>query len=485
MKTPHQSGTRAARFLMGSVKLAMAILPLGVVLSPAFCQQTNSHFQENKKFTTNIKASREDILIVQLRQDVDEQEFDQLLQQVHGQFLRTIAVGPSLKFQVILAEPGQASTVEKRLSVNKDVAQVQRNAIYSINNDVISAQGLGSSKFGRFRPIRAPFKLGKNFGGKLRFGAATPPPPASFPVVNGPQLSGTSNDPYFTSQWDLNLMNFTAARNSGRPYGTPVPLYFCDTGYTVNADSPAMVIQYNFSDPINPSGGQEAIFDCGKHGTETATVTAYSDNHTGYAGMANLSGQRCMLYELRVSYDGQTAGLLNILSALAFIANNSGFPTGPVNISYNSPPPNSLNANSALQQAALQLAQRGFLVVLAAGNHGLPDYSPEMYMRRVGAVTMAGTRASFSNYGAFNTACPGVNVAAYTPAGGTSQTADSGTSLAAPRWCAAVAITMGAMSAATRSATTADLIVRQTAIVNSEGLLIPNLAAAIQVAAGM
>jgi hypothetical protein len=183
---------------MGSLKLAAALLPLGAFFIPAFCQQTSFHLQENKQFTNKLKASREDILIVQLRQDANEQEFDQLLQQVHGQFLRTIEVGPNLKFQVVLTEPGQASTVQKRLSANNEIAQVQRNAIYSIKNDVISAAGLGSSKFGRFRPIRSPFKLGKSFGGKLRFGASTPAPPTSFPVVNGPQLSGTSNDPYFT-----------------------------------------------------------------------------------------------------------------------------------------------------------------------------------------------------------------------------------------------------------------------------------------------
>jgi subtilisin family serine protease len=261
-------------------------------------------------------------------------------------------------------------------------------------------------------------------------------------------------------------------------------MYFCDTGYTVNGDSPAMVIQYNFSDPIYPSGGQEAIFDCGRHGTETATVTAFSDNHTGFTGMANLSGQRVMMYELRISADGQTAGMLNILTAISAIANNPGFLPGPINLSFNLPPPNSLNGNASLQQAALQLVQRGFLLVLASGNDSMYDPSPEMYMRRVAAITQAGTLASYSNSGAFNTAAPGQNVACYTPAGGTSQTTDNGTSFAAPRWCAAVAVVMGIMQPGNRSAVTADWIIRQTGTYNSQGFLVPNMGAAVQYAMG-
>jgi hypothetical protein len=243
-----------------------------------------------------------------------------------------------------------------------------------------------------------------------------------------------------------------------------------------------MVIQYNFSDPFNPTGAQEAISDSGSHGTGTGTVTAFSDNSIGYTGLANITGQRVMLYVLRISADGQTAGLLNILTAISFITNNSFLP-GPVNLSFNNPPPNSLNANQSLQQAAAQLAQRGCLLVLSSGNEGTWDPSPELYIRRVAAVDFTGSLATFSNPGPYPAAAPGVAVPAYTSSGPSYQSSASGTSEAAPRWCAAIVDVMGTMSPGNRSAANADLILRQTGNVNSQGYVIPNLAAAMQLGA--
>jgi hypothetical protein len=58
----------------------------------------------------------------------------------------------------------------------------------------------------------------------------------------------------------------------------------------------------------------------------------------------------------------------------------------------------------------------------------------------------------------------------------------SGTSFAAPRWCAAIAAVMGVLPANLRSAPYADTIVLFTANTTSEGFTVPNLKAAIQMA---
>jgi hypothetical protein len=485
MKTPDFIGTRAGHLLMGANKIGfrtmIALASLLLMQTPCLSEQVVNHRQTSLPVANTRPPSRDDILIVQLAQGVDRDQFNELLQDVHGTFVRTIEFGPTLKFQVILSEPGQAAQLEKQLKNNKEITQVQRNTIYKIKNDVAVAQHAGGMP--HVHAVRSTVKIGHGFGhGRGSF--PTTPTAAQPPVSTGGPLSGSSTDPYSTAQWDLAMMNFNQARDSGAPYATPVPMYFCDTGYTVNADSPYSVVQYNFSDPINPGGGQESIFDAGTHGTETATVAAYSDNATGFTGVANLSGQRIMLYELRISADGQSAGLVNILAALSSLANNPGFLPGTVNLSFNLPPPDSLNGNPSVQQAALQLVQRGFLLVLASGNDGMYDPSPEQYLRRVAAVTGMGTLTSYSNSGAFNTAAPGESVACYTPAGGTSETFDSGTSFAAPRWCAAVTVVMGIMQPGNRSAVNADLIIRQTGNVNGQGFIIPNLNAAVQYAMG-
>src|SRR5262249_33981381 len=123
-------------------------------------------------------------------------------------------------------------------------------------------------------------------------------------------------DRFFFAEWDLAFMQYIPARNLSLNPSTPVTMYFLDTGYAQSIDSPAIVAQYNFADPVNPTGAREALFDTGFHGTATATVTATTNNKIGYAGMANFQGNRCILVECRISSDGESTNLVNILSAL-------------------------------------------------------------------------------------------------------------------------------------------------------------------------
>jgi len=186
----------------------------------------------------------------------------------------------------------------------------------------------------------------------------------------------------------------------------------------------------------------------------------------------------------RISSDGSSASTVSILAALSQLAGNPYFLPGPVNLSFGSPPPNTLNADPSIQSVAQQLQARGCLLVLAAGNDGVADNSPELYARRVGAVNADGSRAYFSEYGPFFAGAPGVQVPTYTPASTGAEAFGSGTSFAAPRWCAAIADVMGVLSPGARTAVYADQIVHQTGTSTSSGFVIPNVSAALNAAYG-
>jgi hypothetical protein len=414
------------------------------------------HVQELKKVSP-IKAQKTERLIIQLTASADREKFDRLLQELHGKWVRSIEFGPRVSFMVIEVEAQRLAQAERKFKADKDIALVQRNLVCHPNG-----------QFGHgFHPR---FRL---FKGHYRFYGPPPPPP----------LSALPNDPFFSTQWNLSAMNFAQARQLGQASSAvAVPLYFLDTGMTYfPSELGAGAVQFNCFDPSNQFGVQEALNDSGTHGTGTTTVTAMTDNATGYAGAANLEGSRCLLVMCRITNGGiNTATVEAVLSGLSFIYNTPWCTAGPINVSVGSTPPATLNSMQVVQTACQQLRQKGFLVVLAAGNDGLYDSSPELYARRVSAVAQDGSRASFSNYGNFATAAPGVDVPVYTPGGLAVPYSGSGTSFAAPAWCAAIVDVLGALPASLRTAPYADAIVTATSTPTSDGLRIPNLAAAVQ-----
>jgi hypothetical protein len=411
----------------------------------------------------NAKRDPTDTLIVQLSKDADEDKFKDLLQEVGGTLTKRLDFGPDVSFLFIQTEPGTVATVEAKLRQNKEIQIVQRNLICN-TNDVVSAQPERAP--GGMHPAHTHFAL-KSSGHSHKT-----------------KLSTIPNDPEFPVEWDLGMMNWPLARLSGYPTGVPVAMYFCDTG--VDYQPPEIgttAMQFNCFDPPNSIGVQESLFDSGTHGTSTTTVTAATDNGICYSGMANFEGNRITLVMCRITNGGiNTATVEGVLTALNFIYVTSWFAPGPINVSVNSTPPNTLNSLAVIQAAALQLRQKGFLVVLAAGNASSYDSSPELYARRVLAISQDGLRASFSNYGPFNTAAPGDGVPIYIP-GGIAEYFGSGTSLAAPRWCAAIAAVMGVLPANLATASYADSIVSATATTTPEGYKIPNLSAALKLAA--
>jgi len=289
----------------------------------------------------------------------------------------------------------------------------------------------------------------------------------------------------------MSFMQYSQARSQGVSFNGPVNMYFLDTGiYTIPGEYAPQCRQYDFSNEWHPSGNPERPFDTGTHGTATADVTCDTNNLWGLAGMANFQGNRVSLVECRISSDGESAFALSILYALFFVYDqiaSGNMAPGPVNLSFGSAPPFTLNSSPITQGIAQSLRSVGSLLVLAAGNDGVEDPSPELYARRVAAIAQDGTLASFSEFGPFQAAAPGVNIPVYNVTQSLGyipiQVYESGTSFAAPRWCAAIADVMAVLPAGQRTAANADQILFSTAIITPQGWYVPNLAAALQAAA--
>jgi subtilisin family serine protease len=244
--------------------------------------------------------------------------------------------------------------------------------------------------------------------------------------------------------------------------------------------------QFDFSKPVTNAnyfqmtGRPEYLHDSGAHGTGTASVACSTNNGLGFAGMANFESNRISIIECRISNDGANADYINILKALIFCSSQMAahqMPIGPVNLSFGGTP--SLNSDPTIQSIAYGLLQAGSILVLASGNDGTFDSSPEIYARRVAATDQTGALASFSTTGPFFSAAPGVQVSCYFPYTFLCPSYRDGTSFAAPRWCAAITDVRAALPVGKRSCYLADQIVFNTANVNSAGWHIPNLQAAL------
>ena len=412
-----------------------------------------------KRETRGIPSDR---LIVQLTKDADQEKFSDLLNEVHGTLIKTLEFGPGVSFLIIQTEPGTVAAVEEQFRKDRDIRSVERNVICQTSDLAIPEHELlRSARVGHLHKSISHLHGGKH---------ALPP-----------------NDPLFPVEWDLQMLNYPAARTSQVGQATAsvlVPMYFCDTG--VDYQPPEIgvgAMQFNCFDPPNSTGVQEYLFDSGSHGSGTTAVTAATDNKIGLSGAANFESNRIELVMCRITNGGiNTATVEGILTGLNFIYLASWLTPGPINVSVQSAPPNTLNSLLSIQTAAQQLRQKGFLVVLAAGNSAAYDSSPELYARRVLALSGNGMRASFSNYGPFQGAAPGDQVPIYVP-GSVAELFGSGTSFAAPRWCAAVAVVMAALPPNFRTAPIADAIVFATATNTAEGYKVPDMQAAIPSAA--
>jgi hypothetical protein len=375
----------------------------------------------------------EDYLIVSLKKDADREDFDSKVKELNGTLDHTINVGALGNLLVIQTEPGTAVETQKKLRADKNVAIVQRNRW-------------------------------------CRLMQASAPP----------------NDLLLGSQYDLTIFHYPQARAIGRFSNTLATAFLIDTGIQPIGfgELATKILQFDFSDPNKPTGNLEKPQDVIFHGTGTVTPFCGTNNVIGYAGVGNFDGDRCGIVECRITQKGSGGftSLIDIYESIAFCYVNIAlgrFATGPVNLSFGSTGGGSLNADPIIQTLANGLITVGSLLILSAGNTPTEDPSPELAARRIAATDQNNMLASFSTFGPFNRAAPGVNVPCYVPYSYPLPFFESGTSFSAPRWAACVLDVMLALRPGIRSALLADQILENTATVTAQGWHIPNLFKAI------
>lgn len=181
------------------------------------------------------------------------------------------------------------------------------------------------------------------------------------------------------------------------------------------------------------------------HATHVAGIVAATrDNGIGVAGLA--PGARIM--PVKIS-DASSMSMSTAATAIRYAVDNGA---DIVNCSFGTNAGTTLAQVAPLQDAVRYAAQRGVLVVAAAGNDGrdidavptFPASLPEANVLSVGASTNADTRASFSNWGAVGVDlfAPGWSVLSTLPGAGYGRL--HGTSMASPVAAGAAALAMAA-----------------------------------------
>ena len=287
------------------------------------------------------------------------------------------------------------------------------------------------------------------------------------------------NDPYYGEQWALrseaaNGIDLLETWRFGQ--GSGVVVAVLDTGITTHPEFDGRVLPgYDFisdavragdgdgrdSDPSDPGDWVSATdisaqtygpnctetSDSSWHGTHVAgTILAAANNGVGVAGIVPLA----QLLPVRVI--GHCGGsVTDLIDAMRWAGGLSlpGVPENPtpatiINISLVV----ERSCSAAMQAAVDELSARGVVIVTAVGNESLDAsrFAPANCFGTltVGATTLAGDRASYSNYGsAVDLSAPGgaatrsggilsaYNEGRTAPAGSAYGTA-SGTSMAAP-----------------------------------------------------
>jgi serine protease len=292
----------------------------------------------------------------------------------------------------------------------------------------------------------------------------------------------TPNDTRFSEQWGFGT---SASSINVRPAwdkstGTGVVVAVIDTGITNHADLNANILPgYDFisdtfvsrdgngrdSNPNDEGDWNPVANECYSgspvtnsswHGTHVAgTVAAVTNNATGVAGTAF----NAKVVPLRVL--GRCGGLTSDI-ADAIIWASGGTVSG---VPANANPAEVINMSlggsgtcSATYQNAINGAvSRGTTVVVAAGNSNVnvsgavPANCPNVIA--VAAITSAGSKASFSNYGTgVDIAAPGASIlstlnSGTTTPGSASYASYNGTSMAAPHVAGVVALMQAAAAA--------------------------------------
>jgi serine protease len=268
------------------------------------------------------------------------------------------------------------------------------------------------------------------------------------------RLNSVPNDPGYSQQWNLPLINMPQAWDINRTAGNGVIVAVVDSGLTTRdgtfgfplwtgtgfavsgvpfakaADFDHARVQTGVDLQVfgqwRTSDGQPVIFDAVGHGTHVAgTITQYTNNSSGYAGVANgvtlLPIKACFgPWDVQMYFNaGGVAGFATtrdqgcdsaaIVAGIRYAADNGA---KAINISLGGSV-----AQPAQRDALSYAVSRGVFVAISAGNEareGNQVSYPAGYadqiagVMAVAAVTPSRERALYSNTGAYiEIAAPG------------------------------------------------------------------------------
>ena len=247
--------------------------------------------------------------------------------------------------------------------------------------------------------------------------------------------ASSPNDPYFSSQWNLNNTSYPdidisyvdAMEDFTFPYIDDIIVAVVDDGiYDSHPDLPLYGISYDAHTGKSPS----VLY--GDHGTQVAGVIgATANNGKGIAGVA--SGVKIMPISICYKDDGEKLGIApstttNSANAIRFAANNGA------RIINNSWGAMTTSPIPELNDAISYAIRKECIVVFASGNRRYdtqPAAGAQSATLVVGAIEKDGYKADFSNYGSHvDVVAPGVSIWTTQINGG--YTINQGTSFAAP-----------------------------------------------------
>ncbi len=247
--------------------------------------------------------------------------------------------------------------------------------------------------------------------------------------------ASSPNDPYFSSQWNLNNTSYPdidisyvdAMEDFTFPYIDDIIVAVVDNGiYDSHPDLPLYDISYDAHTGKSPS----VLY--GDHGTQVAGVIgATANNGKGIAGVA--SGVKIMPISICYKDDGEKLGIApstttNSANAIRFAANNGA------RIINNSWGAMTTSPIPELNDAISYAIRKECIVVFASGNRRYdtqPAAGAQSATLVVGAIEKDGYKADSSNYGSHvDVVAPGVSIWTTQINGG--YTINQGTSFAAP-----------------------------------------------------
>ena len=252
--------------------------------------------------------------------------------------------------------------------------------------------------------------------------------------------------------------------------GSGARIYVVDTGVSANpAQFGSRLLPGFAATAINDGRGTA---DCQGHGTHVAGTVASTTY--GVAKQASIVPVRVF---------GCTGSALtdSVLAGLDWIAANhpAGTP-GIVNLSLGSDSPIASNTTDPLTTAVNGMSDRGFVMVVAAGNSNANacNYSPSRAAEAltVAATTSSDARSGFSNFGAcVDLFAPGSGIESLRWDNPSGSAVMSGTSMAAPHAAGVAALAWAEEPSATASTVQSLIVANAVAgAVTSPGLGSPN-----------